>query len=203
MIKVNLLPIEFRQVEVKQSRVKPQTALLAIFFLLLAVALIQLFSYVTVQQKVHRFESEMEVLKAPSAKSDSLTTAIKSKLEPEIAFFRRHVLANVLVAEILNSASDLLPEGMWLSDIRLNRGGEAVVLEMTGYAKLTTKQIAVAQIQEYVNKLKAQLETMLNEGVSDNRMQEVKITLSTNLREVSSSEVMQFAVNFQSLRKSG
>ncbi len=201
MIRINLLPVEFRQVEVKQNKFSPQVILLSVLFICLLVALCQFFSYAGVRKKIHQSDAEMTQLTEPSKESDQLDQAINGKLLPEKRFFNQYVMSNYLVAEVMNELSDNLPDSVWLADLRFHREREALHLDLTGYSRITSKQIAVAQIQEYVNLIKGKMEEILRKGSKEQEKaapQEVKVVLTTNLREISSMEAMQFAVSFKS-----
>ena len=201
MIKINLLPLEHRLVEVQERKFSPQAIVLGLFLIILLASLYQSFLYIGLRSKIHQLNSNMSQLKGPSTESDELSQLISTKLLPEKRFFNQYILPGFLMAEVLNVLSDLLPESIWLADLNIKRERDAVRLELSGYSKITSKQIAVAQIQEYVNEAKAKIETILNQKVEEGRENyEVKATLTTNLKEISSVEAMQFNASFKTQR---
>lgn len=201
MIKINLLPAEYRIVEVQQKKISPQFILLSIFFIFLLASLYHFFLYASIRGKAHHLDGKLSELSAPSKQADELNQTINAKLLPEKKFFAQNILASCLISEILNELSNLLPDSVWFSEFRFQRDKESILINLTGFSRITSKQIAVAQIQEYVNSVKSRLEEILKKpraGYDISPAQEVKVTLTTNLREISSMEAMQFSVSFKS-----
>lgn len=201
MIKINLLPTEFRLVEVKKSRFSPQSILILALIGFSVITLFQFFGYANVRGKLHGLKSEMAQVAQPSKEADELMQTISMKLEPQKNFLNQHVISNFFLAEIMNSLSDVLPDSIWFSDMTMKRNRDDFRLDLSGYSQITSKQIAVAQIQEYVNSIKSKLEGIINAALSEKQSKEkpreVKVILTTNMREVSGVEAMQFAVSFQ------
>lgn len=200
MIKINLLPIEFRQVEVKRKSFNLQTIFIASFFICLLIALIQIFVFIGVRSRLNQLNLDAAKFLEPSKQSDELNQNINSKLLPQKKFLESNILPSFLVAELMNVLSDALPESLWLSDLTIRRERDMVRLELTGYSRITSKQIAVAQIQEYVNLAKEKMEAVFQKNLKDDKTQiEVKAVLTTSLKEFSGVEVMQFSSSFRSI----
>jgi Tfp pilus assembly protein PilN len=208
MIKINLLPEEYRLVETRKRSFSPQKILFSAFFFVLVASLYQFFVYANIRQRIHQLDLETAQLSEPSKEVEQLDQAINTKLVPEKSFLNQYVVPNFLVAEVLNVLSDALPESVWLSELNIRRDDGGIRLDVTGYSRITSKQIAVAQIQEYMNSVKTKLEEFFLEKdpASAEKKQdkdkiffkEVKAILTTNLREISGAEAMQFTASFQS-----
>ena len=200
MIKINLLPVELRRVEVVRTKFPFRSMFITLFFIILIGSLYQFFLYLHVKSKLNHLNSEVTHIFEPGREADQLNQAINLKLLPEKHFLDQYVLPNFLVAEAMNDLSDLLPESIWFGDLTIKRDQGSLSLELMGFTRMTSKLIAVAQIQEYVNSVKAKLEELFQKEASrsDALPQEVKVVLTTNLQQVASLETMQFFAVFKS-----
>lgn len=198
MIRINLLPSEFRIAEIKTPRFPLQATVIVVLFIFLFVSLIQFFFFLGVRKKLRNLNAEMTQLSTPGQEANKLDLTIGTKLAPEKYFLDQYVLPTFLMAEVLNILSDLLPDNIWLSNLVLKREQGTIRLDLTGYSRITYQQIAAAQIQEYINAVKSQVEKVIQKSQPEMK-QEVKAVLTTNLqRDVSGSDAMQFAVSFKS-----
>lgn len=199
IIRINLLPVEYRLVEAKKRAVSPMLILWIVLVLVLLLTLFQFFEYAGVRRDLHRLNAEWAQLAGPNREADEVFKVLSEKLEPEKFFLERYVLSDFLIAEIMNTLSDVLSDNIWFSDLKATRNRDGFRLDITGYSQISSKQITVAQIQEFVNAVKSRMETILNpkNGPEPKPVREVKAVLTTSLRDISGMEAMQFAVSFQ------
>jgi hypothetical protein len=88
---------------------------------------------------------------------------------------------------------------MWLSQVRVSRQDMGIRLDASGYTRIASKQITLAQIQEYVNALKGMLteiHSRLEKAGLAAGNKKTKSVLTTSRREVQGAEVMQFDASF-------
>ena len=200
MISINLLPVELRQVEKKESKIPIAKILKIVYGIVIFLIVYNGIVFFIVQGQLRKMDAEFKQLKPASEQADKYSALIDKDLQPQKTFFTQYVVAKVYISEIMNHLSDLLPESMWFSQIRIRRDKETIRFDLEGYTRVTSKQVALAQIQEYINSVKAKLEELINrdEGTGPSaKLEKVKVILSTNREQMGSVEVMQFNASFQ------
>jgi len=205
MILINLLPVEMRQVEKKTSTISIRKIILAIYSLVILGILYHGVVFLMVKSELGKMNTEYAQLKSTSDQASQYAEKLEKDLQPQNKFFNQYVIPSVYISEIMNQLSDLLPDSMWFSQVRIRRDKAVVNFDVEGYTKVTSKQVALAQIQEYVNSIKSKLEEMINRGldVQKEKAKKIKVVLSTNREQMGSVEVMQFNVSFQTISESG
>ena len=198
MIKINLLPMDLRESETKPSRYPVRKIVTGTAAALLAIFLYQVIMYTYSRSVVRHLGIETEKLAQPAAEAERVDYAVNKELLPQKRFFHQFVIAHVWISEALNNFSDLLPHGMWFSRMKLAREQGYVRVDISGYTRITSSEIALAQIQEYVNAVKSKMEDSYGkaEGEGGKAGYKVKAILTTNREKLGSTEVMQFNASF-------
>ncbi len=199
IIQVNLLPFELRQQAAADEPKPIHRFFLCVFFLILIVTLYQFFVFALARMSVHELEAERARLKTTSEKAISLSKIVNDQLGPKKKFFETFVVPSAMFSEVMNELSNLLPDNVWFSQVRLTRGQETFGLELTGYSKITSQEVALAQIQGYINAIKEKSEEIVNRPMDEGQPKghKIKAVLTTNREMVGNTEVMRFNVSFQ------
>lgn len=198
MILINLLPIEMRQVEKKTSKIPVLKIVIGVYGLVVFAILYHAVVFLLVKNQLGKMQTEYMQLKSPSEQAAKYADSVEKDLLPQKNFFNEYIIPRVYISEIMNELSNLLPDSMWFAQIRMKRDRAAIHFDLEGYTKVTSKQVALAQIQEYVNSVKGKLEELINPGSEPkDRVRKVRVVLSTNREQMGSVEVMQFNASFQ------
>ncbi len=200
MILINLLPIELRQVEKKTSKIPVQKIVITVYGLVVLAILYHAIVFIAVRNQLSKMNNEHESIKSASEQAGKFMETVEKDLQPQKAFFDQYVISQVYISEIMNYLSDLVPDSMWFSQFRIRREKASIHFDLEGYTKVTSKQVALAQIQEYVNSVKAKLEETINRNAGPkDKARKVKVVMSTNREQMGSVEVMQFNASFQTV----
>lgn len=157
MIKINLLPPELHKRKKTTTRIPyiPLAVLACVLFLLLTLFFYGDYlrarsAYKSVKKEWVRLTPLMSQLKA-------METKIEVEMRGEKDFLEMNVLGGDSMTRILFWASEFLPSGGWLTELKCERDGEGCRLALKGVVLPSRTQTGIEQIEEYMQKLKAQL----------------------------------------------
>jgi len=199
MIRINLLPVELRQVEIKASFFPWRRLFIGVGTVLLLIHAYQVLAFFFGRGTLRHLHAQVVRLKPSVQESDQLSQTVQNDLIPHRNFLGQYVTPDIFLSRVMNELSDLLPQSMWFSRIRLAREANAVRLEISGYTRITSKEIALAQIQDYVNAARTKLEELQNiqaAGETAGAPVKMKAVFTTNREKLGTTEVMQFNATF-------
>lgn len=157
MIKINLLPLEFRREKTNAIRIPyiPLAILAGVLFLLMTFFFYGDYlkarsAYKNVQKEWTRLNPFMPQLKA-------LETKVEVEMKGEKDFLEKRVLNKESITRILSWASEFLPQKGWLTGLKAERSGDGCRLTLRGVVLASRTQTGIEQIEEYFLKLKAKL----------------------------------------------
>jgi Tfp pilus assembly protein PilO len=157
MIKINLLPQELRKGKVRTTRIPyvPLAILVGVLFLLMTFFFYG--DYLRTRSAYNSVRKEWMRLNPSMAELKALETKIEIEMKSEKAFLEKNVLNTEPMTRMLVWVSELLPPTGWLTEFRAEREGEGCHLTLKGVVLASRTQTGIEQIEEYFQKLRAQL----------------------------------------------
>lgn len=157
MIKINLLPPQLRKQKTQTPRLPyiPVALLGAGLFFILTFFFYADFirarsSYERLRQDWLRIGPTLSQLKAMENK-------VEIEMRGEKEFLEKYVLNTNSMTHLLESTSKFLPQRGWLTEFKAERDGEGCRLILQGVVLASPSMTGIEQIEEYLNKLKADL----------------------------------------------
>ena len=184
MIFINLLPEEFRVV-VKPKQdvpVKKLASVAGLIFLLLTVYFY--IDYFIAKGKLSKMEVSWQKVQPQSLELSALEQEVQYKLKPEKAFLEKFVTTDRPLTHLLAWASEYLPESAWLSELTMERKGEAGRFFVKGLALPSKESSSIEFIEAYLHSLKKE-------------MPDADLSLTTTRRKMEGVELTQFIANFK------
>jgi len=168
MIKINLLPRELRPAK----RSKPQKVsvsgspavvsnkrmiigggLVAAIIFIVATILLY-FDYMGLNQKLININQEFASIQPSVQEVRSLEQEVSSVLQTERDFLNAHILNKTALTSILQTISETLPEGVWLTTLSINNAGKKRSFQIRGVVSGIKDKTNIQQIEEYLHEIK-------------------------------------------------
>ncbi len=183
MIKVNLLPEEFRIVHKSPNQfpVMRVSILVGIFFMILTVFFY--FDYLHASKELKTLTATWTTLQPQSAQLKALETEVESTLKPERDFLLRHVMTAKPLTFGMSWVNELLPESGWLTELRMEQGQGTQSLFIKGLVLPSKERSSIELIEVFLHQLKE-------------RIPEAELSLTTTRQKIEGAEVTQFTANF-------
>lgn len=169
MIRINLLPQEFRKTEARNTRVPyvPLVILAGVLFLLLTFFFYA--DYLRVCSVQKGVKKEWTKLSPLMGELKTLENQVEVEMKGEQDFLEKNVLSAVPMTQILSWVSEFLPAGAWLTEFKVERKGEGYQLVLTGMVLPTRAQTGIEQVEEYCQKLKTKLSPQTSVALTTSR----------------------------------
>ena len=188
MIRINLLPAEFRIVEKKRGPAF-QTSLpvfkigvgTGVFIILLTV-----FFYVDFlfsSAKLGKLNSKWEQIQPQALKLNQLRAQVEEVLKPERDFILQYIQTPKPLTYLLMWASEFLPENAWLTELKLEHDDKGTHFLVRGLCLSTKDKSSIEQIEMFIQSLKAKLDTS-------------QINLTTTRQNIKDIQLAQFTSIF-------
>lgn len=157
MITINLLPQELRKERKTSMRIPyiPLVILAGILFLLLTLFFYG--DYLKARSAYKIVQTEWARLNPLMAQLKALENKIEIEMKGERDFLEKNVLNTDSMTRILSWASEFLPPRGWLTELKAEREGEGCRVILKGVVLPSRTQTSIEQIEEYLQKMKAQL----------------------------------------------
>lgn len=136
-------------------RYVPLGILFGVLFLLLT-----LFFYVDYLRVKFAFDGvykEWKKLSPQMQELKALETRVEIEMRGEKEFFEKYVLNTTSIGRILQWISEYLPQGGWLTELKVEREGDGGKLVLQGVVLSVLAKTNIEQIEEYMGKLKEKL----------------------------------------------
>lgn len=202
MILINLLPQELRLQETKKIHIPYREIALVTFVIFVLLSLYNLFHFVRIREAHRNLQKQWNALADRSAQADSLEKELGATILAEVDFYDSLVDPNLEAARTLNFISDLIPSGIWLTEMRFVRNQKDIQLVLNGLSESSAKGGArLIEIQNFANKLKEQMEQFIGPASPMNpnvkRHMKVAVTTSSQKMDHSAGELTQFVATFE------
>lgn len=169
MIKINLLPIEFRTVKKRRAATSVakgegvgaiggrwpwKKVIVGLIVALVLVTAYYNFGYWQVTQKWKAANTDSVAVQPELQALRALEQEVSGVLVPERDFLRTHVLNKAPLTHILQLISESLPDGMWLEALKIQNSGKQRSFRIQGLAVNIESKTNIEQIEEYLEGLK-------------------------------------------------
>lgn len=194
MIFVNLLPPEF--VKRKISIPKPvKIGGWALLGIVISFGVLGNVRRGTLERELRQLRSERQALSGDLANSEKLLVEMNQTILPKKSFLDKFESPDAQWDQILNLLSDVLPDDLWLTMVRLD-DEDRVWLRVEGYAKPSKQRVEMQSIGEFVVAAKKQLESFIGQ-FDPEKGQQLSVQTSTEQQQWESVPVTQFRIEFR------
>jgi Tfp pilus assembly protein PilN len=183
MIKINLLPAEFRTVQKTTQNVPVVKIAIGAGCAFAALTVFFYFDYLLSLNKLRGVRKEWQVIQPRSAELKGLEEEVEGRLKPEKVFLERFVTTERALAAFMTWVSEYLPETSWLTELKMERKGQGGDLFIKGLAIGSKEKSSIEEIESYLHQLK--------EKIPDSNL-----SLTTTRQKIENTELTQFTANF-------
>ena len=157
MIKINLLPPEMRiEAKVKKKISYAPFIRLAIIGLVLLTG----FFFVDFLESKKQFKvvaAQWQELSPQMAELKAMEAEIEGKLKTEKVFLESSVVSEFPVTTTLEYASELLPDRMWLTELKVEKEDISQELVLQGVSLPSDDKTSIQHIQDYLHNIRGKL----------------------------------------------
>lgn len=155
MILINLLPLEFRKQAVRGGASwllgKPGK-IVGIFFLgLTAIFYLQ---YLWAAYSLRELQSEWGGLQKEVGRVGQIRKELEGGVKGEKDFLAKYVVSPFRITTLLSAASELLPDSIWLTEMRIARESQENTLLLKGLSRSSPRNSSLEDVERYVRDLK-------------------------------------------------
>ncbi len=184
MIKINLLPEEFRIVKKEKAEI-PYTRIaigLGILFGILTGSFY--LDYMNAQKELKKLEQTWATLQPQSAQLKALESEVETTLKPERDFLTKYVLTAKPLTFLLVWISEFMPDTAWLTEVKMEQSEAGQNLFIKGLVLPSKEKSSIELIEIFFHQLKEKIPESL-------------LSLTTTRQKLESVEVTQFIANFE------
>lgn len=186
MILVNLVPPEFRGRASHRWNLRSAKGVpLGFAVLFLVLTAIFYFQYLVTLREVKAYRQEWLSLQNDVMRVEETRRQMDAGSRGERTFLEEHILPLFRITSLLSAVSDLLPETVWLVELRVGReqGTDSFVLK--GASLPLRGQSSVSEIEKYLGNLKEKLP------------QNTELVLTTSRQQNEKGELTLFTAAFK------
>ncbi len=155
MILVNLLPPEFRKQTTRLGGTWPSQSLLKILGAgFLALTLFFYVQYLFEIREFKKLNKEWMGLQEEVRRVDQIKTDMESGSKGERTFLERYIASSFRTTAILSSVSQLIPDSIWLVEVKILRQPKENTLLLKGVSVPSREKSSVQAIEKYLKDLK-------------------------------------------------
>lgn len=182
MILINLLPPHLRRAKTKGYSLKIDPRVLiagGIFFV--GLTLIFYLQYLLSLRTLKKLQTEWPVVQLKMQKVTQLQSEIEGGSKKEKEFIEGYVLPSFRTTSILSAVSELIPNSIWLIELKLTREGKENSFLLKGLSFATQRNSSIETIEKYLRDLKEKFppDTRLMLTTSRQQREKAELTLFT------------------------
>lgn len=179
MILINLLPPEFRKAEPTQSQVWRNPWLLKGAGLsFLALTFFFYVQYLFNVQTLKKLQTRWPTIHAEAQRVSQIKTEIEGGIKSEENFLEHYVSSPFHTTQILSAVSELLPDSMWLVELKVSRKPEKNSILLKGLSHASGRHSSIQEIEKYLRDLKEKLPSDTRLVLTTSRQQKEKMELT-------------------------
>lgn len=183
MIKINLLPPEFRVKTQSAETAQKKMWFLGGAALFLLITVYFYIHFLFLAAKLNAANSEWRVMEPQFREMSALRAEVEGQLQHEKTFMNSFATTERPLTPILVSVNRHIPNTGWLEQLQLKREGENAALLIKGVCFNSPDKTSIEHIENYLNLLKRDF------GKTD-------LTLTTTRKIIEGVEVTQFTAFF-------
>lgn len=179
MILINLLPLEFRKQAARRGipwlRGKPGQIVGIIFLGLTAIFYLQ---YLFGAQSVRSLQSQWLGLQKEVQRVGQIRKEIESGVKGEKDFLAQYAVSSFPLTSILNAVNALLPDSIWLIELRVSQESQESTLLLKGLSRASPRNSSLEDVEKYVRDLKERFPPGTNLLLTTSRQQKDSFELT-------------------------
>ena len=201
MILINLLPSELRVKETRKINIPYRPIAVVIFSIFVVIALYNLFLFIRIHEQHRGLLKQWKGLEERSKQAEVLERELGATIATEVDFYDNLVDPPLETAQVLNFVSDLIPDGVWLTQLDFKRQNKELHLQLNGLSRTSGRATKLVEIQNFANGLKDKMEETFGVASQANpsMKKKIKAVVSTSSQrgEGEEAEVTQFTVSLK------
>lgn len=175
MILINLLPTEFRKTALHDPRMRGWIRVFqasgALFVVLTLIFYVQ---YLFASRTLKTLQTQWQSLEVDAQRVQQMKDEMAQGSGAEIKFLETYITSTFRTSQILTGVSALLPDSMWLIELRLVRQPQNASLLIKGMSFPGIDRTSVQEIEKYLGDLKAKLPENVDLVLTTSRQQKNK-----------------------------
>lgn len=183
MIRINLLPEEFRVQEKKSQRLPVIQIGIGTAVVMVILTLFFYFDFLSSSARLAELEKEWQGIQPQALVLNKLRSEVEGVLKPEKDFIERYVDNVRPLAKMLEWNSEFLPVGAWLTEVKLEHDDKGLHFLVKGLCLPLKGKTAIEQIEAYAQSLK-------------NKMPKAQLNLTTTRQSFEDVQLVQFVMRF-------
>ncbi|MBI3306215.1 MAG: hypothetical protein HYZ84_00210 [Candidatus Omnitrophica bacterium] len=183
MIRVNLLPEEFRIAEKKKPPIPYVKIAVGVGVLFVVLTGIFYLDYLVALAQRGQVQKQWLKIQPEALSLNQLRNDVEGVLKPEKEFFEKYVDTSTSLTNLMMWISQFLPETAWLTELKLEYNEKEVEFLVKGLCISTKDNSSIEQIEKYTQQLNSKIPyAMLN--------------LTTTRQEFEGQQLTQFIIQF-------
>ena len=179
MILINLLPTEFRKAAFGDPKMRRWIRLLQASGALFAgLTLIFYVQYLLESRTLKTLQNQWQSLEADAQRVQQIRDEMAQGSGAEKKFIEGFIISPFLATQILSGVSELLPDSIWLLELRLVRQPQNNSLLVKGMSLSGKDRTSVQKIEKYLGDLKAIFPENIELVLTTSRQQKDRVELT-------------------------
>lgn len=184
MIKINLLPEEFRIQETRRDYGQYIKIAVAAFVFFILLTIFFYVDFILSSARLGKVEKKWSELQPQFNELNLLQKEVDGAMKQEREFMQQFVTTERPLTTVLEWTSELLPQTAWLIEIKVTQEKGVVNFLLKGLCLPAKGKTSIEQIDQYLQDLKK-------------KMPDVRLSLQTTRNQIGEIEMTQFTSNFQ------
>ena len=183
MIRINLLPEEFRVAPKRAEKIPLVKVAIAIGVVFAVLTAFFYIDYLLALTQRNQVQSRWEQVQPETLSLNQLRSEVEGTLKPEKDFFEQYVDTATSLTNLMMWVSQYLPETAWLTELKLEYGEKGAEFLVKGLCFSTKEKSSIEQVENYTQQLKAKIPS-------------ANLNLTTTRQELEGNQLTQFAILF-------
>jgi Tfp pilus assembly protein PilN len=183
MIELNLLPIELRRKIKKQGEIPWMQIVIGVVCIVVLTTVWAYIDYLSQKKTLNELEKRWTSIQPQYQELTALQKSVEGPLKQEKDFMVQFVTSEKPLTNLISWGSEFLPEGVWLTELHLQRAGEVANVTIRGLALPAHKQSSIEQIELFLQKMRE-------------KMPDSNLSLTTTRQMMDDFELTQFTAVF-------
>lgn len=155
MIKLNLLPQEFRKTKaIVLTAAQKRRIGLGVSAIFLGVTVILYMQYHRGLREVKELQARWNSIQQDVQRVTGLQVQVEEGSKKEKALLERYVTSPFPVTAILNGINQHLPDSVWVIELKVDRSGQENRFLVKGFSLASARSSSIQDIEKYLRDLK-------------------------------------------------
>ncbi|HNX68759.1 MAG TPA: hypothetical protein PLL75_07305 [Candidatus Omnitrophota bacterium] len=157
MIRINLLPAEFRKTKGSASPVPYLSLAILAGGLFLLLTLFFYADYLKVKSSYAIVYTEWVRVSPEMAQLKKMETKVEAEMKAEKEFLEKNILNTDSMTGVMMEVSEHLPQQGWLTELKLERVPQGVAMNLKGKVLPSRALTGIEQIEQFLQQVKSRM----------------------------------------------